>query len=1166
MIFTFRFRMCRRAGAALVLCFLASAPALAQRYLVRTYTEADGLPSNNISDILQDRSGRIWLATPQGLASYDGSIWKQHTLSEDLSFRHGSLLTMDESGALWSACTVEPLRIFSYDGEKWHLFQPLPAAPGKPSAVIDLAVLRRQGTTLFLAATRTQGLRFWDGVSWSIQPGVQEGSPANILKLEAAEGRFLLGTSRGLVILKPEGSKLQRMAPPPMPSGSVAGILPAEGGTWIVGDGWLGRLHGHRFHLMADEEDFGFLSDWNWMVTALDGKEGLYFGNPSGLIHFDPKSGFHHLDRRNGLISQGAATLLMDREDNLWVGDSRGLAKLVSRRFTSYDTESGLFADEVTAVLERRAGGFILGHPGGLTLMGQETVPIRLEGNGIEGRVLDLAEEEDGTVWIAANRLGLLRMNRDGSVRNETLGGHASGETTSVLVDHDGHLWASTTEHLYRRESGSFHPVPVREMMHPPSRPEEASGFNRRLFQDEEDTIWLATNRGLLGVLPGAVQRIGCTGAPGCNDIFAMLEDRRHETWIGTRAGLYHLISGAMEPAMRPALDRPVFFIVEDRSRNLWFGTDEGVRRWDGKDLKAFTLHDGLTGSETNRAAGLLDSTGRVWIGTNGGVSVYDAALDVPRSGQPEVSFTSLETGDKRRDFRSQLRVDHHQNDLVFHFRATAFVDEDRVRFRYRLEGFDAAWQGPRRLPLRQLRYTNLPQGRYRLHLQAVDVEDRSSPVAVSPPVIVMGPIWSRTWFRIVIGGLAIAFIWALVSFMQQRRYNRRLKREIRMRTRELQDSQAEVDRARRIEALGLLAGGIAHDFNNLLTGIMGNLSLLTDAPDLPEPLRPPAAGALQASERARSLTRQLLTFSRGGAPLREAADISEVIRESAAFTMSGSNIKWEIDLPEDLWIVEIDPGQISQVINNLLLNARQSMPDGGTLKIRGLNLVTAPPGLPDGRFIRIDFMDTGPGIPRRNLDRIFDPFFTTKEGGSGLGLSTAHSIVQRHQGRLSVQSTPGRGTTFHIHLPATDKPLPVQPKRGRTPHASPAHVLVVDDQEIIQEVVKDMLSLRGYSVVCVSDGDTAVDLYSRAQGSGRPFDAVIMDLTIPGGMGGERIIELLLALDPDVRAVVASGYSRDPVLADHRKHGFRARITKPFDGEQLVRALEQAIGDRRRA
>jgi len=380
----------------------------------------------------------------------------------------------------------------------------------------------------------------------------------------------------------------------------------------------------------------------------------------------------------------------------------------------------------------------------------------------------------------------------------------------------------------------------------------------------------------------------------------------------------------------------------------------------------------------------------------------------------------------------------------------------------------------------------------------------------------------------------------------------------------ERRKTEEELRKIERLESLGVLAGGIAHDFNNLLTGILGNLSLVRTEEG--EEFQNILEEAKQASIQAKNLAQQLLTFSKGGEPIKGRVSIEDIIRDSAGFTLHGSNVKCLYDVPPDLWKVKVDKGQMSQVIDNLVINANQAMPQGGNIKIKAENIILKKKSslpLPEGKYVKITFEDKGIGIPDTHLLRIFDPYFTTKQKGSGLGLATVYSIIQKHDGHISVESQVGKGTAFFIYLPAiVDKLMEEEAKKvTKRTLTGEGKVLIMDDEKIVRRAVGGMLERLGYSVEITENGEEAIDKYKEVMNSGERFDAVILDLTVPGGLGGKETIEKLLKIDPDVKAIVSSGYSTDPVMANYKKYGFSAVVAKPFELKELNEALKKIFG-----
>ena len=379
----------------------------------------------------------------------------------------------------------------------------------------------------------------------------------------------------------------------------------------------------------------------------------------------------------------------------------------------------------------------------------------------------------------------------------------------------------------------------------------------------------------------------------------------------------------------------------------------------------------------------------------------------------------------------------------------------------------------------------------------------------------------------------------------------------------------AEMAKASKLESIGLLAGGIAHDFNNILTAVVGNISLAKMF--LHDPARAAAKldEAERASFRARDLTTQLLTFSKGGAPIKKLARLQDIIRESIGFALHGSKVVCRFSLPDSLPPVEADAGQLSQVINNLAINAVQAMPDGGTLDVwaQERDLEDGhPTGLPPGRYVKICVEDSGAGIPPEDQVKIFDPFFTTKDHGSGLGLATSYSIIKNHGGLINFDSIVDVGSIFRVYLPVSERPADRVELPGGTvavdgeAQRGDGRVLVMDDEADIRQLASGMLEQLGYEVSAVPDGQMAIERFQRARDQGTPYDVVILDLTVPGGLGGLEVIERLRSLAPNVRAIVSSGYANAPIMADYSRHGFADILSKPYRIEEIAAVVHRVL------
>jgi nitrogen-specific signal transduction histidine kinase/ActR/RegA family two-component response regulator len=386
------------------------------------------------------------------------------------------------------------------------------------------------------------------------------------------------------------------------------------------------------------------------------------------------------------------------------------------------------------------------------------------------------------------------------------------------------------------------------------------------------------------------------------------------------------------------------------------------------------------------------------------------------------------------------------------------------------------------------------------------------------------------------------------------------------------QKTAGDIQKTQHLESIAALSGGIAHDYNNLLTVIIGNISLIQSYVDANDIIFRLLNEALEASMVAKSLTQKLITFSKGGSPVKETADMAALLQVVTEFSLSGSNIKCRFDIPDGLALVDIDKTQVSQALHNLVMNARDAMPNGGMLTVTASNVqnIDAEIESATGGYVKISINDRGPGIPPENLERIYDPYFSTKERGhekgTGLGLSICHSIIQKHDGIMEIESSMGEGTVVHIYLPASEQPE-IKDTEDRISHSETlgiesgcGRILVMDDENMITKMAGRILARLGYEAEFAQDGGEAVKVYQSAIKSGSPFDAVILDLTVRGGMGGEEAVQQLHKLDPTVKAIVSSGYSDSPVMHNFTDYGFCDAIVKPYSLSELGQALNRAL------
>lgn len=425
---------------------------------------------------------------------------------------------------------------------------------------------------------------------------------------------------------------------------------------------------------------------------------------------------------------------------------------------------------------------------------------------------------------------------------------------------------------------------------------------------------------------------------------------------------------------------------------------------------------------------------------------------------------------------------------------------------------------------------------------------------------VFVGKVGIKDFFNIIgiFGSIILISIGAFIGKFRE------LWSELREQYLREEKTRENIIRSQKLEALSLLAGGLAHDFNNILFTLMGNISLAKASSSNQEELLKNLNDAEESITDATAITKQFLTFSKGGKPIKKKASISKIIIDSVTLALKGSNVNCRFSFSESLWATEIDEGQIKQVFTNLAFNAKHAIDKGGNLEIRAENIDINEKyhvgSLEDGKYVIVSVKDDGRGIPDEIVARIFDPYFTTKEDGSGLGLAVSYSIIKNHNGLITVESAPSVGTTFYIYLPASDEPLIDAKKREGMVFKGGGKILIMDDDERVRELLTKMLTHLGYESSTAKNGEEAIESYRVAKEMKAPFNAVIMDLIIVGGMGGKDAMTKLLEIDPMAKAIATSGYSNDPIISNFKEYGFLGAIPKPYNIQGLSVVLRDVL------
>ncbi len=1000
------------------LCGLAlasiAASATAQKPLVEQFTVDSGLPSATIFDLDQDDSGRLWIVNRGGVTVYDGRSFHTFGPEDGLPSRTLRSLAIDDGGQVWVTTRISP-EVFFLDDSTWKSLPPPPESFAEQDIVTSLAVVGRGDQATVYLATMANGLLVWRQGAWT-KLGTDEGLPSDqVHALVPHLERIAVATSAGLCLL--EDLKLDcriQIAEPRLGNSILAASSLGDAGLWLLGQSWVGHVHDGQLRVVAEDLDLETLDATIPGSVVADTAGSVYFGNSAIAFYIDAESGqIRRLGKRQGLAAEGATALLTDRESNVWVGSLRGLNRLVSWRFESYDRDDGLLESEVSAIAETADGHLVLGHNSGLSFFDGErfeTVSFNLPRSQVfSHRVLDMAVDDEGTVWIAAQKVGLLRVTSAPSWTTSM----ASERPLSVEWHTREGLWIATREALFHRQGSRFVRVDV--------------GLN-----DSETLRWLhiaddgrvfAGGLGGLRWREGKEWRVARGPIRTANSVFTVFTSPE-AVWVGTGAGLYRLDGDDLVQVRKGDLviDRPVFLIFRDPDGRMWFGTDGDVVVWDGREARHLTAEYGLIGRETNRGAGWVDRQGRVWIGTDKGMSMYRKRFDTRSTAAPLVRVRNLDANGESWPAQEQVQLSHRQRNLTFRFDAVSLSRGDDLLFRHQLEGFDDDWLGPFPLSAGEVRYANLPPGDYRFAVTAGWADGTWSPEARSAPIVITGPFWRQAWFYGLAAmaiGLGIPGVYSLRTRAIRKRNAELEALNLRLNThieeREGLISELEIKN----QELERFTYTVSHDLKSPLVTIKGFLGYLKKhaANHDVDRMHSDIDRIENAAETMARLLDDLLELSRLGhvAHEPETLPLGELVHDASELVAQQIAERGvDLDVASDLPVVLVDRRQFLEVFQNLIENAVKFMGDQGSPRIE----IGVRPEEP--RAI-IYVRDNGIGVEPRFHEQIFGLFNRLDQSaqGTGVGLALVRRIIEIHGGRIWVESEgTGHGTTFCFTVP----------------------------------------------------------------------------------------------------------------------------------------------------
>jgi signal transduction histidine kinase/ligand-binding sensor domain-containing protein len=1206
------FTHCRRIWLAVVLFLGVSTAAPGQLYQVHRYTGGEGLPAAEVYDVAQDHSGRMWFATRGGIASYDGVSWKTYSTADGLRSIPYFRLRVDRRGRIWVMAMRlhKGLRPYYYDGRRWHATAaagaqvPQPdfltafrtAGPGEAGA--DNMPVTAVGTKKHGLFLRKQGI--WRNFTPA------NGLPGPFVTGIAVLGNtFYVATNAGLAVIDTGGAGPfaidtglnQTLG---LPSTDIRGITVEDkdkypgsplksSRVWLMGRDWIAyfdetatanrsnntknspaAIYPTTFSVVG-EEPLEMLPDYRC---------GIYAGEDMRIYYFNYKTlTWDTLDVSNGLVGKGLISMTIDFEKNIWITNTRGVSKIVSRRFGNYNSRNGLLEDEVTAVLEYEPGKFVLGHEKGFSFMEGNTItelPLKgkIGGDYSVCRVLDIKLDRERNIWAALDAAGLVKVDRTHRVTWYGESHGLQGSVTSLCFDHRRRLWVGTTAGLYLKTGGGFSRITsrrfptlgIRKVLAigaPPAVKILAASWDSGMYTyDPNRRAWDVYR------LPGKNRG---------NNVYAIKKEDNGSILLGSLAGVFVLdLRERTYKRFNPGgfeLRRPVYFITGDHRRRLWFGTLNGATRWDGKESRVYSAPQGLAGRETNRAAGVVDGKGRMWIGTDRGVSIYHEHFDSPSdwTTPPKVQLDSIHADNRRIQIDKPgqpLYLGSNVHNLVFNFSAISFKDERANHITYKLDGFDTDWIDDAPSYTRTARYSNLAPGTYRFQLKAKNSMGVASALVTSPKIFIPTPYYRKWWFYLLVSLSAAFILYFIFRYFTRARYAALLEKQVEERTGQLKKVQQQLMQSQKMEAIGTLAGGIAHDFNNILGVIVGYSELVLEDLGQDTLAHRNAEQVLTAAKRAAELVKQILAFSRQSKQERKPLNVSSIINE--ALKLLRSTLPTTIEIRRQVQasssVVMADATQVHQVMMNLCANAGYAMREkGGVLEVHldevdlDEEAVKKLHGIKPGTYVRLTVSDTGQGIPRVVMKRIFEPYFTTKDTGqgTGLGLAVIHGIIKSHGGDISVYSEPGMGTTFYVFLPCIEEKAgpdrePTSP--GVLPGGNES-ILLIDDEIELVRASKQILERLGYKVTGRLNPLHALELF-RTQPD--LFDLIITDFTMPK-MTGLQVAKAIKKIKPKIPIILCTGFAAS---ISHKEIESRVDdyVMKPVIKSELAKIVRQAL------
>lgn len=759
----------------LVLLFLNS---FSQQYFVKSYNIEDGLPTRNINDACQDNAGIMWFATNFGVSKYDGFSFTNYDNTNGLSNLVYRKIKIDVKGFVWAMPDMTQDSFVYFQNNSWHKIPP-PPKENLNYQMNSFDIIYKNDKPVICMGS-FDGFSIYENNSWTHFTIAEEEGQNYVYTVTARNQAFYISTKIGICIFE-NGKVDWRLNNLIKPYGEDIIAINFENKNtpqeklWVLSEKWLGYIQHNKFAIATNKFQLPHPSIFYYAFVNSDKKGNVFFGNIWAKYYISKNSTVPvPLMFDNGFSSHGATSIFIDREQNIWITDTRGINKINNLKVINYYKSNGMLEDEVTAIAEMNDGKIVLGHNTGLSILSNNDFK-QVEFPDLKfntRRVADIMKDLAGNIWFVSLSQGLGKIKPNGDITWFNSDKYPS--TNVVHQDKTGRIWVGAERKLLYLKDNQLVEFELFK---------EKQNIIRKIFSNDKGGIYIAGSDGLWSLNGNKVERIPSPSDKKADNVFSYYRGKNGVEFVGTMNGLYVIENDSIVKYRKKGIEinSPVFFILQDKGGNYWIGSNNGVYKWDGESrIEVYDVNNGLAGWETNRAAGILDSKGRVWIGTDRGLSCFEPDYDKAVIPVPVVKFLAVEDSKGvPYDLNLKTTVKYSNNTLVFRFRGISYFNEDLMLYKYKLEGFDQEWQEASQSMLDKVKYIGLRPGKYTFCVMAKNFSGEWSEVTKSAIIRIAPPVYLTWWFLLAALLAFSSIIYGIIKINVQNLHNSRLKNEI---------------------------------------------------------------------------------------------------------------------------------------------------------------------------------------------------------------------------------------------------------------------------------------------------------------------------------------------------------------------------------------------------